>query len=136
MTEELPSCAGIYQICCQATGKIYIGSAVNLKKRWSEHRRSLRRGKHANSHLQSAWNKYGEAVFSFAVLEYTDVSNLLKAEQEWIDSTGCIDKDIGFNIALSASSPGGSNIGVWEGFIDPDGKDVCIVGLQNFLHPK
>jgi group I intron endonuclease len=45
MTHPLPRASGIYQIRCIPTGKIYVGSAVNLRKRWDQHHRSLRKGK-------------------------------------------------------------------------------------------
>lgn len=127
-----PCASGVYQICCIPTRKIYVGSAVNIAKRWGEHVRALRRGKHRNCHLQNAWNKYGEGQFEFSVLEYVDVIHLLQAEQEWIDSTACVDKEIGFNICGNAEAPGGVNIQLWEGFIDPNGKEVAILGLQEF----
>lgn len=132
MTTIPPCDSGVYQIRCIPTGKIYIGSAVNLRKRWEEHRRSLRKGKHRNRYLQAAWNKYGEENFEFSVLEFVGVSSLLHVEQEWIDATGCVDKEMGFNISPTAESPGGANIRVWEGFIDPQGDEVIIVGLEEF----
>ncbi len=72
MIAMLPRSSGVYQIRCVPTGKIYIGSAVDLKARWDGHRRRLRRGVHHNAHLQYAWDKYGEASFEFSVLEYAD----------------------------------------------------------------
>ncbi len=134
MTLVPPAGSGVYQIRCIPTGKIYVGSAVNLRKRWAEHRRSLKRGSHGNRYLQFAWNKYGEEHFEFSVLEFVDVSYLLEAEQQWIDSTGCVDKEIGFNIAPKVDGPGGTNIQVWEGFCNPQGHEVIIVGLEEFCN--
>jgi hypothetical protein len=132
MTPSPPRSSGVYQIRCVPTGKVYVGSAVNLWKRWEQHRRSLRKGQHGNRYLQAAWNKYGEESFDFSVLEFVDVIDLLRAEQEWIDATGCVDKDIGFNIVPVVEAPGGAQIQVWEGFIDPLGNEVTIVGLEDF----
>jgi group I intron endonuclease len=109
-----------------------VGSAVDLRKRWEQHRKSLSRGKHKNRYLQNAWEKYGEASFEFEILEFVDVPNLLRAEQEWIDSTGCTDKTIGFNLYGIAGSPGDSFAQTWEGFINPDGNEVIITNLQHF----
>ncbi|MBI3762978.1 MAG: GIY-YIG nuclease family protein [Chloroflexi bacterium] len=122
----------MYQILCIANGKIYIGSAVDLRQRWDQHRRSLRRGDHRNAHLQSAWDKYGEENFEFSILEFVDESELLSAEQLWIDGTGCADREIGFNIYDIAGSPGDANAQVWEGFTDPDGNEVIITNLYDF----
>jgi hypothetical protein len=75
LTEEIvpmaptpPRSPGIYQILCIPNGKIYIGSAIDLRARWEQHRHSLRRRDHRNRHLQQAWDKYGESNFEFSVL--------------------------------------------------------------------
>ncbi len=127
-----PRTSGIYQIRCIPTGKIYVGSAVNLRVRWRDHCRKLHLGEHINLHLQNAWNKYGEENFEFSVLEFVEEPDLLKAEQSWIDGTNCVDKNIGFNICPIAGYPGGLNIQVWEGFVNPDGNEITITNLQAF----
>jgi group I intron endonuclease len=72
---------GIYQILNKVNGKSYVGSAVNIKKRWAVHRHTLRNNKNS-PHLQKAWNKYGEESFEFNVLEYVpNVEWLLEIEQ-------------------------------------------------------
>ena len=56
-----------------------------------------------NTHLQHAFNKYGEQNFKFEVIEYTDdPSTLLDLEQKWIDETNCYDKNVGYNIMKTA----------------------------------
>lgn len=132
MNVKLPRASGIYQIRCIPTGKIYVGSAVNLRERWNRHKGSLRRGKHRNRYLQSAWNSYGEANFEFSILEYIDRSDLLSTEQRWMDTTGCTDRTIGFNLYKMAGSPGDAHVQVWEGFIDPDGNATTITNLFDF----
>lgn len=49
--------SGIYEIVNTINGKRYVGSAVSLKRRWVDHRRDLRAGKHHSRHLQNAWAK-------------------------------------------------------------------------------
>lgn len=132
MAMRLPLSSGVYQILCVPTGKIYIGSSVNLRERWNRHRRTLRRGNHRNAHLQHAWNRYGEDNFVFSVLEFVKPSNLLRAEQAWIDKTDCADRNIGFNIYDVAGSPGDMFAQIWEGFRDPNGKEVTITNLYDF----
>ncbi|HXG67614.1 MAG TPA: GIY-YIG nuclease family protein [Blastocatellia bacterium] len=127
-----PRASGVYQILCIPTGKIYIGSTVDLRNRWRQHRWRLRRGDHQNIYLQHAWNKHGEASFEFSVLEYVDASDLLRAEQSWIDKTGRADKKIGFNISDVAGSTGDLHVQVWEGFINPDGNEMTIINLHDF----
>lgn len=77
--------SGVYVIVHVESGKLYVGSAVNLRKRLGEHRRILRLGRHDSKRLQAAWNKYGESAFAFAVLQYRPVNQLLPTEQRWID---------------------------------------------------
>lgn len=67
-------------------GKKYIGSSVNLMHRKSSHMSNLRNCKHANKHLQGAWNKYGEDAFEFIVLLECPSSDLLMWEQAYLDT--------------------------------------------------
>lgn len=127
-----PRTAGIYQICCLPTGKVYIGSAVNLRARWEQHRRTLRQGIHRNSYLQQAWNRYGEEEFTFTILELVAPADLLAAEQGWLDRTKSTDRTIGFNIYDVAGSPGDVGARTWEGFVDPAGNPVTIFNLYEF----
>lgn len=127
-----PRSSGVYQITCVPTGKIYVGSARNIRERCYKHRRGLRRGEHCNGYLQSAWNKYGEINFQFSILELVDASYLLEAEQAWFARTGCTDRTIGFNIYDEAGSPGDKHAKVWEGFIDPNGNELTITNLYDF----
>jgi group I intron endonuclease len=79
--------SGIYHITLIPSGKQYIGSAINIDRRFSEHRNRLRSGRHENLHLQNAWNKYGEDSFIFGVLEtITDKRELVSREQYYIDT--------------------------------------------------
>ena len=76
----------IYLIECKPTGKMYVGSASFIVQRFSRHRTDLRKGLHANPHMQNAWNKYGEGEFVFRELECVlDKNDLVACEQRWID---------------------------------------------------
>lgn len=70
--------SGIYKIENKVNGKVYIGSSNSIKRRWQKHKALLRHGKHQNSHLQAAWDKYGEDNFSFSVIELL-IPNIIKA---------------------------------------------------------
>lgn len=77
----------IYVIRNQRNGKTYIGSAIDVKKRWREHKRTLRKGTHHARHLQRAWNKYGEDSFVFEIVEANiSAETLLQREQTHIDN--------------------------------------------------
>ena len=77
---------GIYKITNTVTGKFYIGSAVNIKQRWSVHRCQLSANTHRNRHLQNSWNKHGEDSFTFEVLECCEKERLIEREQFYIDN--------------------------------------------------
>lgn len=61
---------GIYIIQNLVNGNIYVGSSSNIKRRFSQHKSTLRHNTHKNKHLQNAWNKYGEENFEFVVIEH------------------------------------------------------------------
>lgn len=100
--------SGIYAIRCLANGKAYVGSAVNLERRWLDHRKDLRRGMHHNSQLQNAWRKYGEPAFLFDVLERVRKEDLIPLEQKYMDEMDACNRAVGFNIAPRA----GNTLGV------------------------
>ena len=77
--------SGIYAIKNRVNGKCYVGSAVDLIKRFNSHRSQLRRGTHQSSILRSAWKKYGEHSFDFSVLLICSTDNLLFYEQRAMD---------------------------------------------------
>lgn len=104
----IPTSPGIYRITCIPTGKIYVGSAKNLRKRYKNHFNKLRNGKHPNPKLQRAFNKYGADAFSFEVLELVLVLEFLTVrEQHWFKQLNPFGNR-GFNIAPNA----GSNLGL------------------------
>lgn len=86
---------GIYQIKNNINGKIYIGSAKNIETRWRRHKSDLANKKHGNSHLQCAYDLYGEDAFTFSILRVTTIEDLLDFEQLYIEE---IPKEQRYNI--------------------------------------
>lgn len=78
--------AGVYQIRNTANGKIYVGSAVDMRRRWYEHASRLRSGKHHSIALQRAWYKYGGDAFVFSPLLICSKSDILFYEQRALDA--------------------------------------------------
>lgn len=76
---------GVYIFTNTTTGKFYIGSAANLKKREREHKQKLVNNKHCNTHLQASYNKYGISSFTFKVLLFCSKDDLLFYEQRAIN---------------------------------------------------
>lgn len=112
-TTLLESC-GIYTIRNLVSGRVYVGSATGFGKRWSLHRRQLKRGTHHSKLLQQSWNKHGEACFAFDAIEIIDRAlfpdklalrdKFKEREQFWMDSLYATCPERGFNIAKFAFS--------------------------------
>lgn len=128
----LPRASGIYKITCLPTGKIYVGSSVDIRARWSQHYSDLCKGHHHSTHLQLAWDKYGAEAFELSVLELAEPSQLIMVEQHWIDSTRCAERRYGYNISKVAGGPGDLAAHTWEGFVDPAGNEVTIHNLAAY----
>jgi group I intron endonuclease len=98
----LPRSSGVYKILCVPTGKVYVGSSINVAYRWQVHRAALRHNRHFNPYLQHAWNKYGEAAFTIEVVEIVPVEKLREREQFWLMSLKAHHKQHGFNDQYTA----------------------------------
>lgn len=61
--------AGIYGIRNTVTGRILLGSSVNLHGPLNRHRTELKLGSHRCRELQDDWNRLGEDAFTFEILE-------------------------------------------------------------------
>lgn len=80
--------SGVYEIVRIETGQRYIGSTLDVIRRFGRHKLDLRKGIHECRYLQNAWNKYGESAFEFRVIEMClpDSVMLCSIEQQYIDS--------------------------------------------------
>jgi group I intron endonuclease len=74
--------AGVYEIVSTTTGHRYVGSAVNIRKRWAIHRCLLKYGKHSKR-LQAAFNNH--EVFEFHILVACESFEILRYEQWFLD---------------------------------------------------
>ena len=75
--------SGVYKITNVETNEFYIGSSVDIKRRWIYHKALSVWKKCPNSKLYIAFQQYGLDKFSFEILEKTD--NLKEREQYYID---------------------------------------------------
>jgi group I intron endonuclease len=94
----------IYSIDCKKNGKCYIGRTSDPKRRQQDHFCALRGGRHRNAHLQSAFNKYGESLFSWKVMMVCNSEQEAKENEQWF-LRKMWEFDCLFN--LSKSSDGG-----------------------------
>lgn len=74
---------GIYIIRCLQEKTVYIGSSVDIQRRWTEHKTRLNTNNHHCEQLQLAWDAYGDESFIFDILELTD--EIVQQEQYWLD---------------------------------------------------
>lgn len=87
---------GIYAIINEATGRVYVGSTVNILRRWEEHRTALEDGTHSSPKLRAAWQKHGAEAFRFVLLERCAVADLWRREEAWIADSDAVKN--GYNV--------------------------------------
>ena len=78
--------AGVYEIINVTTGDFYIGASKDVCTRMQQHINQLKRNEHICKSMQLDWNKYGEYIFEFNVLEYCNISELESKETKYIKS--------------------------------------------------
>lgn len=78
--------SGIYAIENTLTGERYVGSSVNMRKRWNVHKTYLRQGRHPNHPLQQVVQQHGVDVLLHVVLEEVPEARLIEREQHWFDT--------------------------------------------------
>lgn len=96
--------AVIYRITNMANGKFYIGSADSFARREWQHKYALRRKEHKNPHLQASWDKHGEEMFVFEVVEQIpEGEDQLAWEDKWLRD--CVGKPDCYNVNTLATAP-------------------------------
>ncbi len=78
--------SGVYKITNTITNECYIGSSIDIKKRWMEHQHLSTWKKQPNKKLYIDFQKYGLDKFKFEILEeMEETTNLKEKEQYYID---------------------------------------------------
>lgn len=73
---------GIYSITNVLSGRVYIGSTNNLRKRLNAHRCALKLGNFLNQKVQKDYNELGLSFFVFDVIELVNGSDQELTERE------------------------------------------------------
>lgn len=100
--------SGVYAITCVPTGEKYIGSTMDLRARWGNHKAHLKKGNHSSRRLQEAYDKHGPDQFTCELVEAMTSEALVSAlialgeqmittEQKWLDA-----EKPAFNVAIHA----------------------------------
>jgi len=74
---------GVYRIQSRVhPDRCYIGSAINIHKRWDRHKKNFRDGT-ANAIIQAHYNKYGIEDFEFSIVALCSKQELFSQETIW-----------------------------------------------------
>lgn len=78
---------GIYKIACEENNSVYIGSSIDIKTRWGQHKIELKANRHTNEVLQFTYNRYGKGSLTYSILD-RDLKDyeLCEHEQWWLDA--------------------------------------------------
>ena len=87
---------GIYIIINKINKKNYVGSSLNIEKRKATHLFYLNKNNHVNSHLQSAFNKYGRKAFKFKILKLVNENDFIRVEEYFINKFSSLNN--GYNL--------------------------------------
>ena len=110
--------AGVYLWTHIKSGKIYIGSAVDLSKRFKNYFNKSYLSRFKKMHICNALLHHGYPSFNLTILEYIDVTNLskyktrkliLEREQYYLDLIFLVEKSDTYNILQVAGSLLGYN---------------------------
>lgn len=96
---------GVYSITNIVNNKIYIGSSIDIYRRWGEHKNRLEANAHHSSHLQKSWNKYGKENFKFEIIEKCSKEKLIEIEQKWSKYYKSNDRKYGYNMCEAIKGP-------------------------------
>jgi group I intron endonuclease len=81
--EDNAKIQGVYAIKCKTNNKYYIGSTMDLDRRFKTHKQHLEKGCHNCRILQRDYDEYGLDEFEFIVLERNIDEDLLTAYEKY-----------------------------------------------------
>jgi group I intron endonuclease len=99
--------SGIYLIRNTVDGRVYVGSTVNIPRRWRLHRLYLNKGSHHCPPLQGAWIKHGESAFVFDIIEAVEPTKAVLASREQLHLDNAFASTLVYNVSSKAGSPPG-----------------------------
>lgn len=114
-----PCMCGVYACLSLRTGKVYIGSSANIKKRLANHLNDFKNKNHANCVLQAEYEKYGDDFIWYLLEHVENPDAATTVEQTYLDLlepfpwTGK-----GFNLCKSTYSAGYGKI------LSPEERDL------------
>ena len=97
----------IYKITNQKNGMVYIGSSIEVERRWRQHKEASINEKdhHYNYPLMVAFREFGIANFTFEVIDTLPTwEAMIEAEHNWILKENCVVPN-GYNQTDKTNSP-------------------------------
>ena len=97
----------IYKITNQKNGMVYIGSSIEVERRWRQHKEASINEKdhHYNYPLMIAFREFGIANFTFEVVDtLLTWEAMIEAEHNWIIRENCVNPN-GYNQTDKTDSP-------------------------------
>ena len=98
--------AFIYKIQNLENGKMYIGSTTSPRSRWNQHTSQLKKNNHHSTYLQNSWNKYGEHMFEFSIIDECEIEIQFTREREWVIKEKTHLAEWGYNMAIPEKDGG------------------------------
>lgn len=97
----------IYKITNNLNNKVYIGSSIDVERRWRQHKEASINEKdhHYNYPLMVAFREFGIANFTFEVVDtLPDYQAMIQTEHNWIIKENCVVPN-GYNQTDNTNSP-------------------------------
>ena len=97
----------IYKITNQKNGMVYIGSSIEVERRWRQHKEASinENDHHYNYPLMVAFREFGIANFTFEIVDTLPTwETMIEAEHNWIVKEDCV-KPNGYNQTDKTDSP-------------------------------
>jgi group I intron endonuclease len=97
----------IYKITNQKNGMVYIGSSIEVERRWRQHKEASINEKdhHYNYPLMVAFREFGISNFTFEVVDTLPTwETMIETEHNWIIRENCV-KPNGYNQTDKTDSP-------------------------------
>ncbi|NCX56371.1 MAG: hypothetical protein EBW87_04130, partial [Burkholderiaceae bacterium] len=89
--------SGVYFIRNNITNKVYVGSSVDIYRRWATHKRELKANSHHCVKLQNSFLKHGESAFQYCLAESAKcVEQMAILEAKWISMLDAVKN--GYNV--------------------------------------
>ena len=86
----------VYAIRHNATDRVYIGSSLNVDRRFKQHLYALQAHTHVVDDMQKDYDEHGED-FTLTILDTINDESEIEKEYEWMDKYQSFTRGVGYN---------------------------------------